>query len=236
MHVFRLGAIALCALAFCGPVLGAKGVGVLHVTAVPNVKGPVAVGQPVEVSLFADFTGVTNGLCFAGFKFDIAARYASGEVPLMTLSGRVGSHFNQGRNNGSYDGAGTLVDMGGGQSPPAFGGDYFTNPAFLGSFTFRVTGMIRPGPDGEVLNFSIQDFYAPSGSLNVYTSPTGSQSRPKGGIITTGHDVVFAPMSFVIAKIPAPGTMIAVATLLPLAGRRRSSPALSRMSRTQLNT
>ncbi len=236
MHVFRLGAIALCAVTTGGPVLRAEGVGVLYVTAVPNVTGPVSVGQPVEVSLYADFTGVTNGLCFAGFKFDIAARYASGEVPHMTLSGRVGSHFNQGRNNGSYDGAGTLVDMGGGQSPPAFGGDYFTNPAFLGSFTFRVTGMIRPGPDGEVLNFSIQDFYAPSGSLNVYTSPTGSQSRPKGGIITTGHDVVFAPMSFVIAKIPAPGTLIAMSVLLPCARRRRPSPTLVCVSQSQINT
>ncbi len=201
-------AIALFLVA--GAASLASAAGVVVVTGVPSAAstGP---GGSVTVDLYADWSGVTGGLSFAGFKFDVVGN-SNG-----TLAGLVGSGFTQGINNGAASGS-NLLDMGGGQLPPGFGGTYNDNPAYLGSVTYTDGGT-------AVANYSVTlaiiDYTAPAGSLNVFIGASGTQSRSSLTSNTgSSHLVEFAIGSFDVI-IPTPASMALLGLGGLVAGRRR---------------
>lgn len=200
-------AIALFLVA--GAASLASAAGNVVVTGVPSAAstGP---GGSVTVDLYADWSGVTGGLSFAGFKFDVVGSVNG------TLAGSVGAGFNQGVNNG-LPVAGNLLDMGGGQLPPGFGGSYNANPAYLGSVTFTDGGI-------AAANYSVTlvlvDYIAPAGSLNVFIGASGTQSRSGLTSTSSTHTVEFHIGSFDVI-IPTPASMALLGLGGLVAGRRR---------------
>lgn len=200
-------AIALFLVAGAASIASAAGNVV--VTGVPSAAstGP---GGSVTVDLYADWSGVTGGLMFAGFKFDVVGSVNG------SLAGDVGDGFNQGVNNGTAV-AGNLLDMGGGQLPPGFGGSYSDNPAYLGSVTFTDGGTALAN---YTVTLVIIDYIAPAGSLNVFTGASGTQSRSGLTSTTNTHTVQFNIGSFDVI-IPTPASMALLGLGGLVAGRRR---------------
>ncbi|QYK48430.1 MAG: hypothetical protein KF838_00920 [Phycisphaeraceae bacterium] len=201
-------AIALFLVAGAASIASAAGNLVL--VGIPSAAstGP---GGSVTVDLWADWTGVVGGLSLAGFKFDVIGN-ANG-----TLAGAVNNAgFNQGVNNGIVSGS-NLLDFGGGQLPPGFGGTYNANPAYLGSITFTDSGTAAAN---YTVSLSIIDYIAPAGSLNVFIGASGTQSR--SGLTSTAstHTVQFAIGSFDVI-IPTPASMALLGLGGLVAGRRR---------------
>ncbi|MCW5768577.1 MAG: hypothetical protein KIT19_07820 [Phycisphaeraceae bacterium] len=201
-------AIALFLVAGAASIASAAGNLVL--VGIPSAAstGP---GGSVTVDLWADWTGVVGGLSLAGFKFDVIGN-ANG-----TLAGAVNNAgFNQGVNNGIVSGS-NLLDFGGGQLPPGFGGTYNANPAYLGSITFTDSGTAAAN---YTVSLSIVDYIAPAGSLNVFIGASGTQSRSGLTSTSSTHTVQFEIGSFDVI-IPTPASMALLGLGGLVAGRRR---------------
>ncbi|MBX3362433.1 MAG: hypothetical protein KF912_01230 [Phycisphaeraceae bacterium] len=201
-------AIALFLVAGAASIASAAGNLVL--VGIPSAAstGP---GGSVTVDLWADWTGVVGGLSLAGFKFDVIGN-ANG-----TLTGAVNNAgFNQGVNNGIVSGS-NLLDFGGGQLPPGFGGTYNANPAYLGSITFTDSGTAAAN---YTVSLSIVDYIAPAGSLNVFIGASGTQSRSGLTSTSSTHTVQFEIGSFDVI-IPTPASMALLGLGGLVAGRRR---------------
>jgi len=199
-------AIALVLAA--GTASFASAAGTLVVTLVPQAAS-IGPGGSMVVDIFADYSGITGGLSMAGFRFDVLGN-ANG-----TLAGNVNPVFSSGLLNGTPSGA-DLLNYSGGQLPPGLGGG---NPTgYLGSVTFTDAGT-------AVANYSvaltITDYVATTGSLNVYISSSGSQSRSSLTSSTgTSHLVRFEGGTFDVI-IPTPASMALLGLGGLVAGRRR---------------
>ncbi|QYK48429.1 MAG: hypothetical protein KF838_00915 [Phycisphaeraceae bacterium] len=200
--------LAILALAVSPAAVHAAGN--LVVTGIPQAPS-IGSGGSVGVDLWVNFGGVTGGLAFAGFKFDVLG-HANG-----TLIGNVNNTvLNQGVNNGIPSGS-NLLDMGAGQLPPSFPGCYLNNPVFLGTVTFTDSGTAAAN---YTVSLSIVDYISPLGVLNVYIGASGTQSR--SGLTSTAstHTVQFAIGSFDVI-IPTPASMALLGLGGLVAGRRR---------------
>lgn len=192
----------------------AMGAGTLHLNLVPRDTVMVW-GGTMQIDIYADWSGVTGGLSMAGFKFDVIGN-ANGTLAGDVNNDSASTGFVQGVNNGIASGA-NLLDFGAGQLPSGLGGSYFDNPAFLGTLTYTDLH-IEPN---YTVQLSIEDYFSPEGSLNVYIGASGTQSRPNRGIVGgSGHEVVINAMPFDVI-VPAPGTAAALAAGALVMRRRR---------------
>lgn len=199
-------------LALIGSNGAAHAAGNVHVTGIPNVASTNS-GGSVSVDLWADWTGVVNGVQFAGFKFDIVG-HANG-----TLVGAVNtdpfSGVNLGVNHGVPSGS-NLLDMGGGRLPPGFD-DWPINPIRLGTVTFTDAGLAT---ENYTVTLSIIDYIPPAGSLHIFIGSSGTMSRSGLTSTTSTHTVTFEIGSFeVIVPTPASAVLLGLGGLA--AGRRR---------------
>ncbi len=215
--VFR---VALGMMALMHASGAAHAAGMVHVTVLPR-QAQIGLGESVTLDIWADWSGVTGGLSMAGFKFDVIGN-ANGTLTGDVNNDGVSTGFTQGVNNGIASGA-NLLDMGGGQLPPGFGGAYNANPALLGTVTFTDSG--TADADYSV-SLSITDYTGPDGSMNVYIGASGSQSR-SSLIHVTGenHMVTFDIRPFDVV-VPGPGVAaFAFAGFLVVPRRRRMLPS-----------
>lgn len=201
----------LALLALVGSACGTHAAGNLVVTGIPQTPSTGS-GGSVGVDLWADFTGVTDGWSFAGFKFDVVG-HANG-----TLLGAVNTDpfagLTQGVNHGTPSGS-NLLDMGGGQLPFGFG--HPPNPIRLGTVTFTDAGFAT---ENYTVTLSIIDYIQPAGSLNVFIGSSGAQSRSGLTSTTTTHTVTFEIGSFeVVVPTPASAVLLGLGGLI--VGRRR---------------
>lgn len=181
----------------------AAGTLVLHL--VPR-SDSIPRGGTMLIDVVADYSGVTSGQAIAGWKFDIRS-HANG-----TLTGDVNDAvFSMGVNDGIPSGE-KLLDYAGGQLPSGFGGGKRTGA--LGTLSFTDSGT---SIDGYVVQLSIEDYWAPTGALNVYINASGSQSRTGacGVVPCSGHLVNLAAIPFTV--LPTPSAMV----VLGLLGVRR---------------
>lgn len=181
----------------------AAGTLVLHL--IPRADS-IPRGGTMLIDVVADYSGVTSGQAIAGWKFDIVGS------PNGTLTGDVNDAvFTHGVNNG-VPSSEKLQDFAGGQLPLSLGGG---NPTgVLGTLSFTDSGT---SIDGYVVQLSIEDYWAPTGALNVYINASGSQSRtgPCGTGSCTGHLVNLASVPFTV--LPTPSATV----VLGLLGVRR---------------
>lgn len=182
----------------------AMGAGTLHLILVPR-EAYIFAGETMLIDVYADWSGVSGGLSLASFKFDISGHprgYLTGDVNDAGFDIDVSDGITSGAN---------LLDFGGGQLPPAMGGDYLANPAYLGVLAYTDLDIEA----GYSVFLGVSDFQEPTGSLNVYTSGSGSQSAPG-----SGHNVVVDAQWFDVAY-PSPGTAPLLAGGAFALGRRR---------------
>jgi hypothetical protein len=169
-------------------------------------------GGTMVIDVVANYSGVTSGLSIAGWKFDIIGS------PNGTLTGDVNDAvFTHGVNNG-VPSSEKLQDFAGGQLPLSLGGG---NPTgVLGTLSFTDSGT---SIDGYVVQLSIEDYWEPTGALNVYINASGSQSRTGacGVVPCSGHLVNLAAIPFTVVPAPACFAQILASACLLAARRRR---------------
>lgn len=198
----------MAAAASAGPVYGA---GVMHVTVQPR-ESPIGPGDLVIFDIWADWSGVTGGVMFAGFKFDVLG-HANG-----TLRGSVNAwDLDQFPQNGTSVGP-HLLNFSCGQLPIIHGGDYFANPAFLGSVIYTESGVATKN---YTITPSIIEYTGPAGGLHVYVNSSGGQSRSSVDTDTGNFHLVTFTIGSYDVIVPAPGTAMGLLTGLMAVGRRR---------------
>lgn len=193
----------------------AHAAGMVHVTVLPR-QAQIGLDESVTLDIWADWSGVTGGLSMAGFKFDVIGN-ANGTLLGDVNNDSVSTGFTQGVNNGIASGA-NLLDMGGGQLPPGFGGTYNANPALLGTVTFTDSGTADASYS---VSLEIVDYTDSAGSLNVYIGSSGTQSRSSLIHVTGGnHMVIFDIRPFEVI-VPGPAVALGLLTGMMAIGRRR---------------
>lgn len=199
MRKFACASAGLALFAVC-----ASGAGSLTISLIPRDSPLPPDSRTVDI--FVDYSGVTDGLSIAGWKFDIIG-HANG-----TLSGNVNNlNFAHGVNDGTPTGK-DLIGYAGGQLPPGLGGTYTGN--FIGTVTYTAER-----GHWHTVQLDIVNFRPDTGALNVYTSSLGSQSRPSGGVLPGGHEVIVDSWAFEV--LPSPGTAMILCVLPALSRRRR---------------
>ncbi len=203
--------VALVAVA--GLTAAANAAGNLVLSMVPRASS-IGAGESVTLDIYADWSGVTGGLSLAGWKFDVVGN-ANGGLVGDVNNDDASTGFTQGVNNGI---AGVnLLDFGGGQLPPGFGGAYNANPAYLGTVTYTDAGTAAAN---YTVALSVVDYISPAGSLNVFIGASGTQSRSGTSSTSSTHTVTFDIGSFDVI-IPSPASMALLGLGGLVAGRRR---------------
>lgn len=203
--------VALVAVA--GLAAAASAAGNLVLSMVPRTAstGP---GGSVVLDVYADWSGVTGGLMLAGWKFDVVGN-AFGTLTGDVNNDDASTGFTQGVNNG-ISGV-NLLDFGGGQLPPGFGGQYDDVNAYLGTVTYTDGGTAVAN---YTVSLAVIDYISPAGSLNVFIGASGTQSRSGLTSTTSTHTVTFDIGSFDVI-IPSPASMALLGLGGLVAGRRR---------------
>ena len=186
----------------------ASAAGSITVSMIPQAAS-IGPGGSVGVDIFVNYSGVTNALAVAGFKFDVLGN-ANG-----SLAGSTNGVFANGLLNGTPSGA-NLIDIAGGQLPPSLGGG---NPTgYLGTVTYTDAGT-------AVANYSVAlalaDYVATTGALNVYIGASGTQSRSSLTSSTGNFHLVNFDVRPFDVIIPTPASMALLGLGGLVAGRRR---------------
>jgi hypothetical protein len=168
-------------------------------------------GESVTYDIFVDYTGVTDGLAVAYWKFDITHN------PNGTATGAVNSAvFLYGVQNGADNGAGSLIGFAGGQLPSYYGGGDPTQ--FIGSINYTEGGSATAS---YLVSLNLMNYVQPEGELNVFVNSLGGVSRASLTDDTERFHLVVVNSGVVNVIIPSPASVAFLGLGGLVAGRRR---------------